>query len=48
MNITTKRFPRTLGQAFRGAEYGCAFTVAHESLFSRFRRWMRETFKQGA
>lgn len=47
--MNARRYPRTLGEAFpQTTHYACALTVSHESLFSRFRRWMREQFKQGA
>ena len=41
MNNTTRRYPRTMNEAFKDAHYAQAIEVGYRSVFTRLRIWLR-------
>jgi hypothetical protein len=46
MNITTKRHPRTLGDAFRDAEYASSIHIVHRTFLSSVAAWLRRVLNR--
>ena len=40
MNNTTRRYPRTMNEAFKDAHYAQSIEVGYRSVFTRLRIWL--------
>ena len=46
MNTTTRRYPRSMGEAFKDAHYANPIEVGHRCVLTRMRLFVRRIFNR--